>query len=268
MTKIIFLILFLFINPFIYAQNDYQIGPEDVLEITVYEEEDLSLSVRVSPDGYMTYPLLGRIAVRGLSVRDLENKLTELLGKDYLVSPQVTIFVKEYSDIYVLGEVNKPGPYKLSTRTTIMKAIALAGGFTEFADRNHIEVIRETEKEKDILPVDLSFTDPENIKQKDISLKPKDVVNVYRLDNIYVLGQVNKPGEYPLKSGLTVVEAISLAGGFTKIAAKNKVKVIRNIKDEKKTFVVDISDILNSGNQNSDISLKPNDVVMIPESFF
>lgn len=263
--KVFFFIVF---SSLVFAQTDYQIGPEDVLIIHVYEEEDLSIEVRVSSDGYITYPLLGRVQAVGLTVYEVEQKLVDLLAKDYLVNPQVTVFVKEYSSIYVLGEVHKPGPYNLVPNTTLMKAISMAGGLTEFADQDRILVIRKVENKKNVFEISLSEITEEGLKEKDIKLNPTDVIQVKRYENIYVLGQVNKPGEYVLKEELSVVESISLAGGFTKIAASNKVRVIRKEKGMQHVVEVPVADILKSGNTDKDVILKPNDVVMIPESFF
>ena len=250
------------------AQTDYKIGPEDVLQIAVYEEEDLSLDVRVSSEGFITYPLLGRIEVADLTVHELESKITELLGQDYLVNPQVTVFIKEYSNVFISGEVNKPGQYSLVPNTTLMTALSMSGGLTEFADRNRVVVIRKEGESKKVFEISILDITEQGLKEKDIELKPNDVIQVKRYENVYVLGQVNKPGEYILKGKLTVVEAISLAGGLTKIAAPNKTRVIRNENGVQKVIEIPVGDILKTGDQRQDVVLDAKDVIMVPESFF
>lgn len=165
----------------IYAQ-DYTLGPDDVLDITVYREEELDRTVRISSDGYISFPLIGKVKAEGLTVSELENSLSEGL-KEYLKKPQVTVFIKEYSTITVSG-------------------------------------------------------------------------------------QVERPGSYPLKGELTVIEAISLAGGFTKIASRNKVKVMRLENDQKKTIIVRVASISKEGDKSKDIPLKRGDIVFVPESLF
>lgn len=164
------------------AAQDYLIGPDDVLKISVYREEDMDRVVRVSSDGYISFPLLGRVRAEGLTVSQLERNLIMELIK-YLKNPQVTVFINEYSTITVSG-------------------------------------------------------------------------------------QVEKPGSYPLRGELSVIEAISMAGGFTKIAAKNAVKVMRLEKGEKKTILVRVADISKTGDKLKDVLLKRGDIVFVPETLF
>lgn len=163
--------------------QEYLIGSQDALIIKVYEEPELDREVRVSSNGEISFPLLGKVKVAGLTVSQLEDKLTELLGKDYLVKPQVTVFIEEYSTISVFGKVNKPG-------------------------------------------------------------------------------------SFPLKGNLTVLEAISLAEGLAKTAAPNKTKIIRIENGEEKTIYVRIADITKRGDKSKDVYLKAGDIVIVPESFF
>lgn len=252
------------------AQTDYRIGPEDVIQISVYEEPDLSLEIRVSADGHITYPLLGRVEVAGLTPQELEQKLIELLEKDFLVDPQVSVVIKGYGNIYVIGEVRQPGPYQLSPNMTLMTALALAGGITDAATQDQVRVVRHAGESREIFEISLSDITQEGMREKDIQLKPNDVVLVRKSasGNVYVLGQVIKPGEYPMKDKLTVVEAISLAGGLTKVAAPNRTRVIRVEDGVKKVIKVPVNKILQSGEKKRDVVLKSDDVIVVPESFF
>ena len=253
-----------------YGESDYRVGSEDVLKVSVYDEPDLSLEVRVSSDGIITYPLLGRVKVGGLTIPEVEKALLDLLGKDYLVNPQVTVFVQEYGTIYVIGEVHTPGPYPLKPHMSLMSALAMAGGITDLAALDKVIVIRKEGDSKQVIEVSVDEMTNGGLKGKDIVLRPYDVIQVKKSSgkNIYILGQVTKPGEYELKESLTVVEAISLAGGLTKISAPNRTRVIR-VEDGKKTVIkVPVNSILKSGNKKEDVTLQADDVVMVPESFF
>ena len=156
----------------------YTIGAGDVLEISVYEEDDLSKVVRVSEDGYISFPLIGRVKILGLVVNEAEKQIEFLLEKDYLVDAQVTVFVKEYGDIFVFGEVNKPGSYKLEGEMSVLEAITVAGGFTEFANPNSTKVIRVEDGEEKTIKVRVDDITKKGDKSKDILLKPNDVIIV------------------------------------------------------------------------------------------
>ena len=123
--------------------SDYTIGPEDVLEITVWRNTDLSKVVAVRPDGRISLPLIGDVGAAGRTAAELAGAIAEKL-KEFKENPQVSIVVKEVNSyaIYVLGEVTKPGKYPLKSKTTLLQAITLASGFTPAAARNKIVVFR------------------------------------------------------------------------------------------------------------------------------
>ena len=102
--------------------DDYHIGANDVIEISVYGEEDLSLELQVTASGYVSYPLLGRIKVLGVSVVALEDYIREALARDYIRNPQVRVFVKEFSNIFVMGQVEEPGRYPFAGGMTVLQA--------------------------------------------------------------------------------------------------------------------------------------------------
>lgn len=164
-----------------------QIAPEDTLEFTVYEHEDLSITTRVSSDGYISFPLLGPIHVEGMTVRKLEEKIAELLDKDYIVDPQVVVFTREYRAkyVYVMGEVSNPQAIDLSEKkgTTVLEAISTAGGFTDTANLNKIVIIRKTaDGTKEIIRIKLSTITRKdrnvNKEEGDIKLEPGDIIMV------------------------------------------------------------------------------------------
>ena len=155
----------------------YSINPGDLLEITVFGEADLSRTVRLGEDGAFSYPLLGKIEAEGLTTNRLEMLLIGLL-QEYLVEPEVTIFIREYSKISVLGQVKKPGAYELRGRMTVTQAIALAGGFTEIAYWNGTRVIRTLGGKEEVIRVRVGEILDEGNRAQDIPLKPNDIVVV------------------------------------------------------------------------------------------
>lgn len=124
--------------------QEYVIGAEDVLEVLVWKNADLSKQVNVRPDGMITLPLIGDVKAAGLTTEVLRKGIVERL-KEYQENAVVSIIVRDINSykIYVLGEVVRPGAYTLKAKTTLIQAIALAGGFTQFASKNNIVVLRE-----------------------------------------------------------------------------------------------------------------------------
>lgn len=123
--------------------TQYRLGAGDLIEISVYDEPDLSLKVRIGLSGKISFPLLGDVEVAGLSPKDVELHLLERLKGPYLVDPSVTVSIVEYRPFYVTGEVEKPGSYAFHPGLTVDKAISVAGGFTERASKGKIYVIHD-----------------------------------------------------------------------------------------------------------------------------
>lgn len=164
------------------SKTDYKINSADLLEITVYREEDLTRTARISQNGTISFPLVGIIHLGGKSTTEAGQALAKKLG-EYLVNPQVTIFVKEYGNkqIYVLGEVKNPGSFELPTETqlTVLEAISKAGGFSPIAAKDRTKVIRTNDDGKnESLIIDVSAITTKGEKHKDIALKPNDVIYI------------------------------------------------------------------------------------------
>lgn len=159
----------------------YSISAADLLEIKVYQEQDLERTARVSPEGSITMPLIGEVQLAGLSVAQAEKAIHQKL-KRYIVDPHVSVFIREYGNkqVYVLGEVAKPGSYPLPTEAplTVLEAVTLAGGFTQYAAANRTRVIRSREGENQTFVVEVAAITKRGEKSKDIRLEPNDVIFV------------------------------------------------------------------------------------------
>jgi polysaccharide export outer membrane protein len=259
-------LVFLFSPAFAADTGEYHIGVNDLLEISVYQEPDLSKIVRVSPDGTITFPLLGNIPASGLTAKELESRVTDLLTADYLVNPQVNVFIKEHGKVYIRGFVQKPGAYEIKSGMTAIEAIALAGGVTEKGNAEKILLNRTMGSEK--ITIEINSYQAANDPDKDTVLLTGDEIVVEEIGTVSVLGQVKNPGRYPLKQSLTVIEAIALAGGVTDLAAPNGTKVIRMEAGKKKVYAIPLDSILKGGDKSKDIRLKEDDTIVVPESFF
>jgi len=159
------------------ADSDYILGPDDALKITVYREEELNREVRVTSDGYISFPLLGKVKAEGLTVPELELDLTEGLKK-YLKNPNVSVYVEEYGTITVSGQVEKPGSYPLKRNLTVLEAISLAEGFTKIAAQNDVRVIRMENNEKKMMKIRVADISKKGDRADDISLKRGDIIFV------------------------------------------------------------------------------------------
>lgn len=162
-----------------HVQN-YRLGVGDLLTIEVYDEPDLTKEVRILNDGFISFPLLGSVKALGLTVTELEKELTRRLAEKYLVNPQVTVFVKEFSNIFVFGEVKKPGSFPLFGKMTVFEAITLAGGFTEVANPNKVKIIRQEQGREVTLEVDIEKLTKRGDASQDLELKANDRIIVPR----------------------------------------------------------------------------------------
>jgi polysaccharide export outer membrane protein len=157
----------------------YQIGPNDVLSIYVWKEAELTRDVTVTPDGKISFPLIGEVIVEGKTVTELKQTIADKL-QNFVTAPEVTVIVKESRSqtIYTIGKVTRPGPYPLAPDMTVVQALSVAGGFTEWADMKNILIIRrEGGKETQIKFNYKEFTGGDNLGQN-ILLNPGDTIVV------------------------------------------------------------------------------------------
>jgi len=158
----------------------YVLGCGDTLKVTVWRHEEASADAVIMPDGKTSLPLVGEVAAAGLTVDEFKDELNRKYS-EYITEPHITITVKETNSlkIYVLGEVTKPGEYKLNSSTDVLQALSLAGGFTIYANKSNIDIIRKEGDKK----IKINFNYNEVLKGKNLNqnipLKPGDVIVVY-----------------------------------------------------------------------------------------
>jgi polysaccharide biosynthesis/export protein len=161
------------------TSSDYRIGVGDVLNIQVWKETDLTRSVPVRPDGKISFPLLDDLQAAGLTPLELKRILTDKL-KQYLSGPRVTVLVEEVNSykVYVMGEVVLQGSLVLKTRTTLLQAISLAGGFTAYAKRDQIIVLRKNGKKDERIKLNYDRIVAGKSPEQNLVLEPGDTVVV------------------------------------------------------------------------------------------
>jgi polysaccharide export outer membrane protein len=258
----------------------YVVGPQDVLVITSYDQPELTGKFTVETDGTFTYPLIGRVRVTGMTLRDVEALLRkELVAQGFFKDPQVAVAIEQYRSqkVYIVGEVRTPGAYPLSGDMRLVEALALAGSTLPTASGEAVVVHASSEAlvvEPDQIPppavdpatvddpdavtrVDLRLLENGDISQN-VPLRNGDTIFVLRAESVYVFGQVKNPGAYPLRQkDTTVLQALSLAGGVTDRGSTGRIQIVRIVDGKKEEIRADLTDFV-----------LPRDTIIVPERFF
>lgn len=277
-SLMVFGLLFVFVGALLlFGQEsrslEYKIGPQDLLEISVFGLDEMNKTVRVSEDGDITLPLLGQIIVQNLTGSELEQKLARLLAEKYLQDPQVTVFIREYRSrrVSIIGAVSEPGRYELIGHQTLLHMIAQAGGMTNQVGEEIIVVRTQEDGTSKSLRIPIDDLILKGDPSLNIPLKPGDIVNI-PIDmevNVYVFGQVRSPGALKVKKSNipTLIQAIAQAGGFSDRAAKRRVVLKRkNELGKEEEIKVNVKAIIKG--KKEDIQLQEDDVVFVPETIF
>lgn len=244
--------------------DDYRLGADDRIQIAINGDPKLTQTVLVRADGRVSFPLIGDVAIGGMSLRQATDTVTELLARDYLVDPKVDIQVVDYKSQWVMvtGEVVKPGRVPLRGGATLKDALADADGMSVGAG-DEIVISRQGPdgKAKIQIPVDrLAFERAE----VNPALVTGDIVNVAPRPYVYVQGEVRLPGKVALERGMTLLKAISIAGSLTEWASEKGVQVIsEGSTGEKRVYnLKEIRDL-----KIPDPPLKGGDVVYVKRRF-
>ncbi|MEW6376858.1 MAG: polysaccharide biosynthesis/export family protein [Thermodesulfobacteriota bacterium] len=264
--------------------RDYKIGPEDLLEISVFEDEKLNKTVRVSSQGNISLPLLGILRVKGLTANELEKEIRDLLAEKYFQNPHVSVFIKEYRNqrISVMGAVEKPGVYDVSGQKTILDLLALSGGLKEDAGQllflirppgREDETAKKSEEKAPVEERPQTFViDLEDLLVRgDLTLNflliNGDVINIPVSGKIFVGGEVKAPGGFPLRGKrLDVSQAITLAGGLKSEAAGSETKIFRYSGKGPGKEIISVNVYAIQKGQEEDLYLKENDIIIVPRS--
>ncbi|MGZ3237746.1 MAG: polysaccharide export protein EpsE [Burkholderiaceae bacterium] len=240
--------------------EDVQLGAGDMIKISVYGNPDLTLETKVSEAGSITYPLLGEVAVGGLSTSAAEKKISGLLeGGGFVRKAQVNIIVTmlQSQQVSVLGQVNRPGRYPIDGKRNLTDILALAGGMNpEGADTVTLVRTRNGKTAKKVIDVlDMIRTGDMN---QNFDLESNDVIYVERAPRFYIYGEVQRPGVYRLEKSMTVLQALSTGGGLTMRGTERSIRIKRR----------DGSGNLQVITAKHDDLIQVDDVVYVQESLF
>jgi polysaccharide export outer membrane protein len=248
------------------TDSTYILRPNDGIRLSVYEEPDLSVNVRILKTGQAAFPLIGSVEIGGLSVAAAEAKIHALYAEDYLVDPKLTLTVDDYATdfISVIGAVRSPGniPIPVAGQFDLAAAIATAGGLADNADNRNIELRRA---EGGSTTYTMSAIDGAAGSTL-LSSGDRIMVAESRFvgKTITLLGQVRRPGAvaFPVDGKLDLVSAFALAGGVTELANPRRVSINR----KGRVFEVDFRDIAQRGDRP--LMLEPDDIITVPERWF
>lgn len=264
---------------------NYILGPEDVVNLSVFDVQELkNLVVRISNDGSIAVPLLGRVKAAGLTSDQLRHELEEKWGESYLQNPQVTIFVKQFraKPVSIIGAVEKPGLYPLTAPRTLVEVLSMAGGLGKkasgaagrtayitraagFGDLKLVPGMRLVSPSK--LEIDLHDLLYSKDNTLNIAIKPLDEIAVTKAPVIYVVGEVKKAGGFVIddRDKVTVLQALALAEGLYGSPSKKHVQLIRNDSEgSRKQIPLDLGKILNG--KAPDVEMAANDILFVPSS--
>ena len=258
-----FFMLLVLANPLpALSEVNYIVGEQDVLRITIYDYPELTTTERVSGEGIITLPLIGEIKVAGLTTDQVAKKIAARLSDGFIVDPNVSVFVLEFRSkkTIIIGYVTKPGIYTLSGDTTLLELISLAGGLTKDAgDRATIKRnYSGSAGGEGIITIDLKKLIEQGDTSLNIPLMDGDSIFIAKAGVFYITGEIKNPAAYRYEDGITLVKAVTMGGGFTDKAAPGRIRIIRKVDKKEKVI------------QNAEMNepLFPDDIIIVPESFF
>jgi polysaccharide export outer membrane protein len=253
------------VAPAVAVDGDYVIGPEDVVEVQVWDNKDLNQTVFVRPDGKTSLPLIGEIQAGGRTVQQFQDELVKHYSKTVKV-PSVTVIIREIKSrpVYFVGGFAKPGPFQLTRNDmTLLEATAINGGMAPNADAEKGFLLRGGKK----IPIDFQKLQKGDVSQN-LKLEPFDSIVIPAAELVYVQGEVRSPGALKYTTDLTLSKAMALVGGTTPMAAPGRVELLRSEGQKKVRMKLDLDKILRAPEDNPDIKLRPDDIVFVPQRLF
>ena len=243
--------------------TEYLLGPEDTVEISVFRHDELKMETTISPTGKILYYLINDVQAAGLTQFKLRDKIQKELAK-YIKEPEVVVRITEYQShkVYVLGQVQNPGVYRMKSDFSLLEAISEAGGITSDAHLGGAYVVRDGK----ILLVNFFELIEKGNTEENIPLFCNDVIYIpnNKDQKVFVLGEVNAQSAIPIRDGLTLLGAIAEAGGFTRDAKMESIVVIRGNLSEPEIMKIDTRCV----DLVANIALQRGDIIYVASSGF
>lgn len=243
------------------VKTDYVLGAGDVIRVSVFQSPELTLETRIPETGVVNYPLMGPVTLGGLTISQAEKAIADgLLRGKFLRQPQVSILVTQLrgNQASVLGQAVRPGRYTLElTNTRLSDLMALAGGVAP--DGGDMLTVVGTRNGKPFrTQIDFRTLFRGDASSQDIVIENNDVVYVERMPQVYIYGEVQKPGTLRLERGMTLLQALAAGGGLTARGTQRGIRVHRK----------DANGTMQEMKPSLQEPLQQNDVIQVPESLF
>ena len=261
------------------ASSDYQIGPEDLLEITLFNIPESAsvergvtpriVTVRVSQQGQISLPLIGQVEVKGVTALGLERNLREAYDK-YIYNPEIGVLIREYRQrASVIGAVQKPGIFELTGPKTVIELLAMAGGVSDKAG-SQVHIYRQGANGREAHVIDLAILanstgliNANNAGMINMAVEPGDMINVPEAGMFFVDGAVRKPGSYALGRQYSLTQALATAGGVDPELNSNDVSILRRKgPGELQTIALNLTEVMSG--DIADPQIRPDDVIVVP----
>ncbi len=250
----------------------YIIGPADRVRISVWDEPDFDVELPVRPDGRISLSVIGDVPAAGFTPEQLANIISRKLGGlsnlDLSKEPQVSVLVTQINSfkVHIEGEVARPGGYVFRQPTTLLQLLAQSGGVTTKADLKNSYLLRDNQKQA----VDFYALWVKGNPSQNISLSPGDLVFIQNNfdSRVIIMGKVKTPRIISYKSGLTILDAVLQAGGFTEKGAQKNLKIMRYSDGQRKSFTINLDNVLTQKNASRYLNLMPKDIIIVGESAF
>jgi polysaccharide export outer membrane protein len=250
------------------VSSEYAVGVGDVIVVSVLQPEKIDRTAVVNPDGAISFPYIGTVQVSGQTLAQIQEEIRARLADGYMKYPVVAVSLSESRSrkFFVYGDVVHPGGYPFEDGITVLRAISTAGGFSKGSISSRVKVLRSGTGAAGYETIDVRVREMlDGIPGTDVVLKAGDVINVSE-SKFFVYGEVIRPGVYALEEGITVLKAISMAGGFSKFGSASRVKVLRSNADGAgyETIKVNLKAVVD-GASAEDVILLPDDTVVVSE---
>ncbi len=246
---------------------EYKLQPGDVMKIKIWNEPDLSGENIIDPKGYINLAFLGQTYAEGFTQRELVDNMRAALSK-YLVEPKIELTMLQFHklQVYVLGQVNRPGEQEIQLGDQLMKAIAGAGSFTDDAKLNSATLTHKGSQES--VPIDLEKIFYDGDMSKNLVLQDGDTIYIPldTMNKYFVLGEVARPGMFRFRKGTTVIDAVSTAGGPTDRGNLKSTYIVRGSPTSPERIPVDMRKLVKSADMTQNVALNPGDVVYVSKT--
>lgn len=251
-------------------QKEYQVGVDDILDINVIKPTPIVNTVTVAPDGAITFPYIGNVQVKGLTLPEIQKEIQDRLADGYMEYPIVSVSLRQIRSkkFTISGQVARPGSYPVEENMTLLSAITIAGGFIEARIAGKVKVLRPLENVDEFQVIETDITSLLNGKKRDILILPADTI-IITVDKFFISGQVARPGSYPVEEEMTLLQAITAAGGFVQTKSTGVIKLLRptaSVNDRTSVTEMDIKSVLDGKYQ--DVFVQAQDTIVVSQDNF